>query len=203
MRVFSRALLIAICLHVLGEGTGQAETCKPAECWDCTTPLANPSSQSYWHNCSDDLKNCTVKDFIVTIHITPTTVDEGMTVTVNCTHNIPNGSISWLKDNELQAEILDEIFQIKHILKKSVVNCNVKSTCGNYNSTFTIEVKAPNNLVVLLICVGAAAGLLILFAVVMKIALKRGQAQSHARKIQRQQNMDNIHSTVNTVTSYY
>ncbi|XP_043113947.1 uncharacterized protein LOC122358227 isoform X3 [Puntigrus tetrazona] len=64
-------------------------------------------------------------------------------------------------------------------------------------------IKASNDMVVLLICVGAAAAILMLFAIIMKIALKRGQAQSQARKRQREQKLENIHSTVNTITSYY
>lgn len=79
-------------------------------------------------------------EFNVTLYISPSVVEEGMTVNVNCTHNIPNGSISWLQSNELQEE-KKEILQIKYILKTSVVNCSVNSVCGNYNSGFTIEVK--------------------------------------------------------------
>ncbi|XP_050983896.1 uncharacterized protein LOC127176326 isoform X2 [Labeo rohita] len=170
MRVFSRALLIIVCLHLLGESIGQLETCEPAECWNCS---AATQSLSTSHNCSEVWKYCMKKEFNVTLYISPSVVEEGMTVNVNCTHNIPNGSISWLQSNELQEE-KKEILQIKYILKTSVVNCSVNSVCGNYNSGFTIEVKA-NNMVVLLICVGAAAGVLMLFAVVMKITLKRGQ----------------------------
>ncbi|XP_058654667.1 uncharacterized protein LOC131553792 isoform X2 [Onychostoma macrolepis] len=210
-RMFSRTLLIIVCLHLLGAGIGHAETCKPVECLNCSQPLgrnttqACPLCQSNSLNCTNDvLQNCTIKDFNVNVYTSSTKVPEGTTVTVNCTHDVPNGSISWLKDNQLQEkEIKLLLFKIKNILKTSVISCKVDSSCGNYNSTITIDVEAANNLLVLLICVGAAATLLMLFAIVMKIALKRGQAQSQARKRQRQQNLENIHSTVNTVTSYY
>ncbi|XP_018951836.1 uncharacterized protein LOC109081303 [Cyprinus carpio] len=203
--MFSRRLLIIVCLHLCA-GIGQNEACELAECFNCSQPLAQacPLCQSTSNTCTNDiLPNCTKKDFNVTIKPTSTKVQEGVTVILNCTHNVPNGSISWLKDNVLQENENKEIFQIKYILKTAVINCQVTSSCGNYNDTITIEVEAANNLVVLLICVGAAAALLMLFAIVMKIALKRGQAQSQARKRQRQQNLENIHSSVNTVTSYY
>lgn len=79
-------------------------------------------------------------DFNVTIYTSSTKVKEGATVTLNCTHDVPNGSISWLKDNKLEKE--NEVtYQIKHIPKTSVINCKVKSTCGDYNSTITIDVE--------------------------------------------------------------
>ncbi|XP_059372764.1 uncharacterized protein LOC132110183 [Carassius carassius] len=208
--MFSRALFIIVCLRLLGAGIGQDETCKLVECFNCSQPLERniaqvcPLCQPTSKNCTDDvLSNCTIKDFNVNVNTSSTKVPEGETVTVNCTHDVPKGSISWLNNNELQKDENKEIFQIKYIPKTSVISCQVKSICGNYNSTITIEVQASNILVVLLICVGAAAALLMLFAIVMKIALKRGQAQSQARKRQRQQNLENIHSSVNTVTSYY
>ncbi|XP_052430957.1 uncharacterized protein LOC127971772 [Carassius gibelio] len=208
--MFSRALFIIVCLRLLGAGIGQDKLCKPVECFNCSQPIgintsqACPLCQNTSKNCNDDfLSNCTIKDFNVNVNTSSTKVKEGEIVTVNCTHDVPHGSISWLKNNELQENEDNEIFQIKYILKTSVISCQVKSICGNYNSTITIEVQAGNVLVVLLICVGAAAALLMLFAIVMKIALKRGQAQSQARKRQRQQNLENIHSSVNTVTSYY
>lgn len=80
-------------------------------------------------------------DFNVTIKPTSTKVQEGVTVILNCTHNVPNGSISWLKDNVLQENENKEIFQIKYIQKTAVINCQVTSSCGNYNDTITIEVE--------------------------------------------------------------
>ncbi|ROL41117.1 hypothetical protein DPX16_2617 [Anabarilius grahami] len=130
-------------------------------------------------------------------------VNEDSDVTVTCTHDLPNGSISWLQDNELQKGENKETFQIKNILEEKNISCNVKSVCGVLSSTITITVKAGNHMMIIMICVGGAAALLMLFAVGMKIVLRRGQVQSQARKRQRQQNMENIHSTVNTVTSYY
>lgn len=68
-------------------------------------------------------------------------VNEGSDVTVTCTHDLPNGSISWLMDNELQKGENNEEFQIKIILKDKNITCNVDSDCGNINSTITITVK--------------------------------------------------------------
>ncbi len=79
-------------------------------------------------------------DFNVTIYTSSTKVKEGATVNLNCTHDVPEGTISWLKDNDLQQE-KKETFQIKHILKTAVFTCNVDSSCGNYTSTITIDVE--------------------------------------------------------------
>ncbi|XP_067265554.1 uncharacterized protein [Chanodichthys erythropterus] len=196
MRVFGETLLIITCLHLLGQGSGQSGTCKPDNCFIC------------WNNtiskhCSNGVpENCTMKDLNVTTEPT-SPVNEGLDVTVTCIHDLPNGSISWLKNDELQEGENKNTFQIKIILKDTNVTCMVKSYCGDIKSTITITVKAANNMMIIMICVGGAAALLMLFAVGMKIVLRRGQVQSQARKRQRQQNMENIHSTVNTVTSYY
>ncbi len=78
-------------------------------------------------------------DFNVTIYTSSTKVKEGATVTLNCTHDVPEGTISWLKDNEQQEK--KETFQIKSIQKTAVFTCNVDSSCGNYDSTITIDVE--------------------------------------------------------------
>ncbi|XP_043113946.1 uncharacterized protein LOC122358227 isoform X2 [Puntigrus tetrazona] len=202
--MFSRTLLITVLLHLLGAGHGQAGTCELLECLDCSQSLACPLCQPTPHNCNTGVpQNCTIKDFNVTVYTFPTKVRKGTDVTVNCTHKVPHASISWMRDQKLQENENEKIFQIENIIKASVITCEVKSICGDYNKTITIEVEASNDMVVLLICVGAAAAILMLFAIIMKIALKRGQAQSQARKRQREQKLENIHSTVNTITSYY
>ncbi|XP_077103338.1 uncharacterized protein LOC143756663 [Siphateles boraxobius] len=122
---------------------------------------------------------------------------------LTCVHDLPNASISWKKDSKIQSGEISETFQIKTILKNTVIVCNVSSICGSFDSNITITVIAANNMVVILVCVGAAAALLMMFAIGMKISLRRGQVQSQARKRQRQQNMENIHSSVNTITSDY
>ncbi|XP_048043925.1 uncharacterized protein LOC125266872 isoform X2 [Megalobrama amblycephala] len=195
MRVFGETLLIITCLH-LCQGSGQSGTCKPDNCFICWNNTIS-------NNCSNGVpENCTKKDLNVTTE-PASPVDEGLDVTVTCTHDLPNGSISWLKNDELQEGENKKTFQIEIILKDTNISCKVKSACGDLNSTITIKVKAANNMMIIMICVGGAAALLMLFAVGMKIVLRRGQVQSQARKRQRQQNMENIHSTVNTVTSYY
>ncbi|KAK7140893.1 hypothetical protein R3I93_015132 [Phoxinus phoxinus] len=202
MREFGETLLITVCfLHLLDRGIGESGTCKHAECLNCLFSNASQNSTN------DVRENCTIKDFNVTIksQTNETTVDEGSDVTLTCVHDLPNVSINsfrWEKDNELQGET-SETFQIKTILESCLVDCNVDSICGVFNSNITITVKPGSHMVVILVCVGAAAALLMMFAIGMKISLRRGQVQSQARKRQRQQNMENIHSTVNTVTSYY
>ncbi len=80
-------------------------------------------------------------DFNVTIYTSSTKVKEGATVTLNCTHDLPKGTISWLKDKDLQQE-KNETIQIKLIQKTpAVFTCNVDSSCGNYTSTITIDVE--------------------------------------------------------------
>ncbi|KAK9963765.1 hypothetical protein ABG768_006929 [Culter alburnus] len=168
MRVFGETLLIITCLHLLGQGSGQSGTCKPDNCFIC------------WNNtisniCSNGVpENCTMKDLNVTMEPT-SPVDEGLDVTVTCIHDLPNGSISWLKNDELQEGENKNTFQIKIILKNTNITCMVKSDCGDIKSTITITVKAANNTSIILICVGGAAALLMLFAVGMKIVLRRGQ----------------------------
>lgn len=68
-------------------------------------------------------------------------VDEGLDVTVTCIHDLPNGSISWLKNDELQEGENKNTFQIKIILKNTNITCMVKSDCGDIKSTITITVK--------------------------------------------------------------
>ncbi|XP_051715915.1 uncharacterized protein LOC127494231 isoform X2 [Ctenopharyngodon idella] len=198
MRVFGETLLIIACLHLYGQGSGQSGTCTPENCLNCL-------NNTILYNCTNgDPKNCMIEDFNVTIEPSSTLpVDEGSDVTVTCIHNLTNGVISWLKNDELQKGENQKTFEIKIILKDTDISCNVESHCGVFNSTITITVKLANNMMIIMICVGGAAALLMLFAVGMKIKLRRGQAQNQARKRQRQQNMENIHSTVNTVTSYY
>ncbi len=79
-------------------------------------------------------------DFNVTIYTSSTKVKEDATVTLNCTHDVPEGTISWLKDKDLQQE-KNETFLIKLIKKTAVFTCNVDSSCGNYTSTITIDVE--------------------------------------------------------------
>ncbi|XDV37768.1 hypothetical protein PO909_007323 [Leuciscus waleckii] len=196
--MFGEALLIIVgLLHLLDQGIGQSDTCKLDKCFNCS--VSNTSQ-----NCTNGVpENCTIKAFNVTIQINSSLpVDEGSNVILTCVHDLPNGSIRWMKDNVLQEE-RSGTYEIKHIIRSAVVHCDVESICGVFNYNVTVEVKAANNMVIILICVGAAAALLMMFAIGMKISLRRGQVQSQARKRQRQQNMENIHSTVNTVTSYY
>ncbi len=78
-------------------------------------------------------------DFNVTIYTSSTKVKKGTTVTLNCTHDVPEGTISWLKDNEQQEN--NETILIKSIQKTAVFTCNVDSSCGKYYSTITIDVE--------------------------------------------------------------
>ncbi len=43
-------------------------------------------------------------DFNVTIYTSSTKLKEGATVNLNCTHDVPEGTISVAKDNEQQAK---------------------------------------------------------------------------------------------------
>lgn len=85
-------------------------------------------------------------DFNVTIEPSSTLpVDEGSDVTVTCIHNLTNGVISWLKNDELQKGENQKTFEIKIILKDTDISCNVESHCGVFNSTITITVKRDYN----------------------------------------------------------
>lgn len=79
--------------------------------------------------------------FNVTINISSSLpVEEGSDVILTCVHDLPNGSYSWMKDNELQEET-SKTYEIKLNLKTAVVQCNVKSYCGVFNSNITVAVK--------------------------------------------------------------
>ncbi|XP_051505433.1 uncharacterized protein LOC127412819 [Myxocyprinus asiaticus] len=153
--------------------------------------------------CSSNSINCT--SVLVSLNTTSTTVEEGADVTVTCLHNLPKGimnSFSWHLDKDLTTDIQNETLNIKSISKTVEVNCTVSNICGNFSVNLKITVNASNAMVIVLICIGAAAGVLLMLAIVMKITLRRGQVQSQARMRKRQQNIENIHSNVTTISGY-
>ncbi|XP_009305922.1 uncharacterized protein [Danio rerio] len=204
MREFVVTLLIAVCFYLAME----LKACDLNECLICDLyPASCPACLPTSPNCNISLpNNCTMK--VLNITTDPELpVPEGKSVTVNCSVDLPNASFSWIKDGELQTNEKTSMLLINTLLESTTVECHVNSSiCGDFNSTLTITVKAGDYLVIILVCVGAAAALLMLFAIGMKVALRRGQVKSRARKMERQQHMENIHSTtstVNTVSSYY
>ncbi|XP_056328458.1 uncharacterized protein LOC130240829 [Danio aesculapii] len=204
MREFVVTLLIAVCFYPSTE----LKACDLNECLTCDLyPASCPACLPTSANCSiGPPNNCIMK--VLNISTDPELpVPEGNSVTVNCSVDLPNASYSWVRDGELQTKDITSLLRIYTLLKSTTVECHVNSSvCGVFNNTLTITVEAGNYLVIILVCVGAAAALLMLFAIGMKIALRRGQVKSRARKMERQQHMENIHSTVstvNTVSSYY
>ncbi|XP_052005667.1 uncharacterized protein LOC127659752 [Xyrauchen texanus] len=191
MGAFGRALLIIVlfyfCIYF-----GESYMCIPLQFLKSSCP--QPSSNS---------SNCT--SVLVSLNTTSTTVEEGADVIVTCLHIFPKGinnSFSWHLDPSLTTDIQNETLTIKSILKTVEVNCTVSNICGNFSAILKITVNASNAMVIILICVGAAAGLILMFAIAMKISLQRGQVQSQARMRKRQRNLENIHSNVTTISGY-
>ncbi|XP_065126808.2 uncharacterized protein [Paramisgurnus dabryanus] len=176
--------LLSICIHILTLGIAMSETCTPAECLIC---------------------NSSVSAFNVTVTATPNPADKLKDVNVTCVHDLPRANISivWIKNKIPIEENHYETLLIPRITEGVDVTCQISSICGNFSDTETITLTTDNSTVVILICVAGAFGLLLIFGIVMKITQRSGQVQREARKRQREQNIQNIHSTATVTTNYW
>nr|XP_055034208.1 uncharacterized protein LOC129422344 [Misgurnus anguillicaudatus]XP_055034209.1 uncharacterized protein LOC129422344 [Misgurnus anguillicaudatus] len=176
--------LLSICIHILTLGIATSETCTPAECLSC---------------------NSNISDFNVTVTATPNPADRWNNVNVKCFHNLTNANISivWIKNNIPIEENNNKTLLIPRITEVVNVTCQISTICGNFSDTETITLTTDNSTVVILVCVAAAFGLLLIFGIVMKITQRSGQVRREARKRQREQHIQNIHSTATVTTNYW
>ncbi|XP_056626275.1 uncharacterized protein LOC130438393 [Triplophysa dalaica] len=196
-----KVTLLIICIYLCIKAY---ETCMPPECIICNpdvSDLCPQCNQSCYNNAS---ANCR-QDFNVTLMPSSKVVNKWKDATVTCFHNLPrdNISISWIVNKNLREGDDNETLQILEITEKLEITCNISSICGNFDNTTTITLESSNDILVVLICFLAAFFILVSFAIVMKIIQNKGQAQREARSRQREQNIQNIHSTATISTSYW
>ncbi|XP_073668155.1 uncharacterized protein [Paramisgurnus dabryanus] len=198
--------LLSICIHILTLGIAMSETCTPAECLICNSSVSEPCPQCFTNQkCYNDVPTHCRQAFNVTVTATPNPADKLKDVNVTCVHDLPRANISivWIKNKIPIEENHYETLLIPRITEGVDVTCQISSICGNFSDTETITLTTDNSTVVILICVAGAFGLLLIFGIVMKITQRSGQVQREARKRQREQNIQNIHSTATVTTNYW
>ncbi|XP_053498459.1 uncharacterized protein LOC128618704 isoform X1 [Ictalurus furcatus] len=126
-------------------------------------------------------------------------------VNVTCETNLSLNLIygfEWQKDqNNIDSN--KQNILVQKIKKNVTLTCTVLSSCGNVTSSSYNITSCPedNITTVLLICGAGAIIVIFMFAITMKIMLKRGEAQRQARRQQRQVMQSN--DSTATVTSYW
>ncbi|XP_076021095.1 uncharacterized protein LOC143011957 [Genypterus blacodes] len=177
-------LLISFCSGCVPHCLTCNITGEPDFCWLCSS-----NNNTECINVSrNPPRNCTKKDFQVSLNSTGNDLQEGDVLTLTCVLNLalPNLTFEWLKAGQtLKGQNTSALTCRVLTRDKGHYHCIVKSPCGSYKSVPLEVTVNSNSLLILLICGASAVVMVLVIGVGMKIKLKRDIDKQKKRREQR------------------